>query len=155
MGRRIAIGSRIKPLLLPKVLGCRAGENDFIVKPERTVRPEFDRDGHDAIADPIERPWHRAEREFGGILRGRLLQREAAFERTRLLAGPCADAALQGAACKISVASASLAFSTRPRTRTAAQRLPVKQQRCFHVLRELEPFGAFRIAIKNKAAGIV
>ena len=81
--------------------------------------PEFDRDGRNAIADPIVRPRHVAQTEFGGVFGDGPLEREARFDAGAIAAaGPGADAAALGPAAKYSSASSSATSVTAPRTRT-------------------------------------
>ena len=75
----------------PRLAQRRAAELDAVVQAERPVVPELDRDRHDAVAGPVRRARHGAERVFRRVERDRLLEGEPAFQRARLLARPGAD----------------------------------------------------------------
>ena len=94
---------------MPVPLRPRAGIMQSFVQPERFVCPEFDLDRADAVASPIRWARHLAEVEPGGLERDRLFQRETAFERARLLAGPGPDAAIAVTAGEIEIKSGSTA----------------------------------------------
>src|SRR5262245_42577072 len=68
-----------------------APELDAVVQPERAILPELHDNRIEAVAGPIGRARHRPDGEFRGRQRDRLLERQAALERCRLLARPGAD----------------------------------------------------------------
>ena len=101
-----------------------AGEDHAVVQAEGLVLPELDRDRRDAEARPVGRARHVADGIFGRVDRHRLFQREAAFQRARLLARPGADAAVAGAALEIGVRlGVADRVTTGPRARTWRRRL--------------------------------
>src|SRR5258708_10084518 len=83
---------RIEPRLGPG--RAVAPENDAIMQTERPVVPELDGRRHDAIAGPLRRPRHGAERVLGGIERDGFFEGEPAFQGLRLPARPGADLSL-------------------------------------------------------------
>ena len=85
-------------------------ENDPVVQAKLPVLPELDFDRLQAVAAPVGGPGHLAVGELVRVVGDRLLQFGARFERSRLLAGPGADAAFARPAGEIGV---------RPRPRPA------------------------------------
>src|SRR4051794_20811875 len=73
--------SRIHPRLAPRSAERVAAEFDAVVQTERPVMPELDGDRHDAIAGPVRRARHGADRVFGRMQHHRLLEGEPAFQR--------------------------------------------------------------------------
>src|ERR1700722_12530041 len=84
----------IKPRFGPGLIRRRAAKFDAVVQAERAVVPEFELHRRDAPAAPAGWARHRADQIFGGERRDRLLERKAAFQRLRLLAGPGAELGL-------------------------------------------------------------
>src|SRR5689334_1655448 len=83
--------SREQPLGAPAVAPRLAGRPqiaDAVVEAEGAVLPELEARRHDAETRPVRRPRHLAEAELDAELRHRLLERDAAFARARLLLGP-------------------------------------------------------------------
>src|SRR5207244_6153162 len=85
---------RIEPHFAPGLVGPLAAEFDAVVQAERAVVPELEPLWRNAPAAPARRPRHLADDVLGGDQRDRLLERKAAFQRLRLLAGPGADLGL-------------------------------------------------------------
>ena len=85
-----------------------AGEENPVVQAKRAIVPELDRDGRDPESGPIWRARHLADQKPGGLRCNRFFEREAAFERARLLARPGTDAAV---AALSTVASPALSAS--------------------------------------------
>src|SRR5579883_2460424 len=152
-GSNRLIGSWIEALLFPAF--SEASEPHAVVQPERPVRPEFDRYRPDAVADPIGGARHAPERKFGGVFGHRRLQRQAIFERARLLARPSADTALQRARAEIGVGLGfARQFDGAANPHLAGKRFPVEDRRRLHIGGKLASFVALGIAIENKAVGI-
>src|SRR5450631_1324830 len=78
----------IKPRLGPWLIRRGAAEFDAVVQAERAVVPEFEPGGRDPPAAPAGRTRHLADHIPGGHPGDRLLEREPAFQRLRLLRGP-------------------------------------------------------------------
>src|SRR6516162_3377237 len=83
--------SWIKPRLDPRRGGSGACEGDAIMQSEWPLLPEFNLLGSDAIADPVRRPRHGTDGELRGEARNGFLERQPAFQRGGLFAGPGAD----------------------------------------------------------------
>src|SRR5689334_25348021 len=92
--RRCSFVLRIHPHLLPRAVRYVAAEFDAVVQAERAVVPELDAQRRDAPAAPARRARHLAKEVLRGDLGDRLLEREAALQRLRLLAGPGAELGL-------------------------------------------------------------
>src|SRR6266702_4682383 len=95
--------SGIEPQFGPGLCWRLAAEFDAVVQAERTIVPEFKVRGRDAPAAPPGRARHLADHKFGGDQSDRLLERKAAFQRLRLLAGPGPDLRLLRPAGEIGV----------------------------------------------------
>src|SRR5690349_8613012 len=80
--------SWIHPHLVPRRAERCAAKLHAIMQAERPVVPELHAERHDAVAGPVWRARHGADRMFGGLQRDRFLEGKAAFQRTRLLARP-------------------------------------------------------------------
>src|SRR3974390_686197 len=98
-----SFSSWIESRLAPRPTQIVALEFDAVVQAERPLLPELNREWHDAVARPVERPRNVGERVFGGVDRNRLLEGEAAFQRRRLLARPGADLRLLRSAGEIGI----------------------------------------------------
>src|SRR5690606_37487791 len=88
--------SGIKARPRPRLAYCRTTELHAVMQPERPVVPELHLHRHDTEARPVRRARDFPDCVLGRAESDRLLQCEAAFERSRLSAGPSTDAA---AAC--------------------------------------------------------
>ena len=121
-----------------------AAELDPVMQAERPVVPELDLHRHDAVAGPVRRARHGAERVFRAVERDRLLEREPAFQRARLLARPGADLRALRAGGEIGVGLLRRHALHRPaHAHLPVQRLPVEQQRRPSDLRPVPaPFGS-------------
>src|SRR3954453_9423942 len=119
---------RIKPRLHPRTRRPVAPKLDAVVQAERAVVPEFELRRRDAPAAPAGRPRHLADDVLGGDQSDRLLERKAALQRLRLLAGPGAELGLFRPCGEIGVrfGFAHLGHIAADAD-LAAQRLPVKQ----------------------------
>src|SRR5262245_53460982 len=83
--------SRVHAHFDPRLAESRTPELDAVVQAEGPVVPELDRDRHDAVARPVRRARHRANRVFRGVNGDRLFKGKPAFQRARLLARPGPD----------------------------------------------------------------
>src|ERR1700738_3096847 len=93
MSFRLSV-SRIKPRFGPGLIRRLAAEFNAIVQSKGPIVPEFETYWCDPPPAPPRRPRHLADEVIGGDLGNRLLERESAFQRLRLLAGPGADLGL-------------------------------------------------------------
>ena len=116
---------------------CRTGEGDAVVQPKRPLLPELDLLRDDAVTRPVRRPRHRADRRISRYSAHRLLEREAAFERSRLVARPGADLRHARARREIASASSAATGSTSRAADLALQRLPIERQRRLRRLRSI------------------
>src|SRR4051812_36868779 len=88
------LSSGIQPRLGPRLVRRVAAEFDAVVQSEWAIVPEFELRRRDAPAAPTRWSRHLADNMLGGDLGDRLFERETAFQRLRLLAGPGADLGL-------------------------------------------------------------
>src|SRR5437588_5087810 len=122
--------SRVHAHFDPRLAQRRAAEFDSIVQTERTVVPELHRDRHDAVAGPVWRARHGAERVFRGVERDRFLEGEPTFQRARLLARPGADLRALWARGEIGVGLLRrYAFHRTADADLPVERFPVEQER--------------------------
>ena len=135
----------------PSPAASRA-KDDAVVQAEGARLPELDLDRREAEARPVGRPGNLADGEFRRERGDRLLQREARFQRTRLLACPRADAAAARARGKIGVGLRGGDLGHRsPHPHLAAEALPVETERGLRVGGEFAALGAFEIREEDKA----
>ena len=143
-------------MLGPVSVWFGAREGDAVVQAEGAVMPELDGDGHNAKAGPVRRARHGADGIFCGVDGNGLLEREAAFERAGLLAGPCADAAIARAALEIGVGIGIADLLDRTaNTHLALQALPVEHDGCLSGGEELRALGGAGIGVEYEALRII
>ncbi len=118
--------------------------------PERPVGPEFHLDRADAVAGPVRRARHAAERLIRRRLGHRRLQREAPLQRAGLLAGPGAYLRQARAGGEIGVGLRRAHLLHRPaRPDLAAQRFPVEHHGRLGLAGKLHALGASSELVKN------
>src|SRR5436190_7223278 len=120
---------------------------------ERTVMPEFDRNGPHPESRPVWRTRHVSDRIFGRIEGDRSLESETRFERARLLRRPGTDPAVARARSKIGVGfSIAYHFDQASDPHLAVQRLPMEAQSRFLRREKLTSLLAFEIGVEHEAA---
>jgi hypothetical protein len=120
---------------------------------ERTILPEFDALGQDAIARPVRRARHRTVAEALGHGGDALFEHRAAGDRARLVRGPGADLALPRPRREIGVGLRRRDGLHRSLdTDLAEQRLPVEAQRRPGMRREVPSLAALGIGVEDEAA---
>ena len=134
----------------------RAAENHAVVQPERPVVPELDLHGPYAIADPVGRAGHVADRIFERRRGDRLLEGEAGFQRARLLARPGADARVARTGGEIGVRFLGRDLLNRAaHAHLPTQRLPMEIAGGLPARVELAALGAFPVRVEHEAARVV
>src|SRR5262249_39563878 len=128
--RQADASSRIKPRLAPRAPWVIALELHAIMETEWPLLPELDGNWHNPIAGPVGRPRNVTDGVFRGIYGHRLLERESAFQRGRLLAGPGADLGLLGSGGEVGSRLVLGDVITGPaHTPLPVHRLPVEDKR--------------------------
>src|SRR4029077_3712828 len=143
--------SRIEPSLAPGPIERFATELEPVMPPERPLLPELDPKRPQAIASPVRRSWDGSQGESRGVVRDRLLERVAAFERCRLFAGPGADLGQARTRREVSVLFRVFdSFHRAAQAHLAIDRLPMKEQRGFLLSIQLVAFLAVDIGVEHK-----
>src|SRR5262249_59210241 len=83
--------SGIETRLAPGPVERFTPELEPVMQAERALLPELDQEWSQAVAGPVWRSWDRADCEFCGVKRDRLLEGVRALQRRRLFARPRAD----------------------------------------------------------------
>lgn len=142
--------SGIEPRPIPAFAG--ANEADPVVQAKGPVLPELDRHRSDAEASPIGRARDLSDRVLGGVERDRLLERETALERARLLAGPSADPAVARAAGEVGVRlGVADPGHGAAHPHLPAQALPVHDHRRLGNRRKLPSLGRVHVGVEHEA----